>query len=97
MAIAIGVVLGAHDQASGDDDEDHLDVAVFSLAVTRTGAPDLANSQTWLNVSPGDNLQALLDTSPAGQAFRLAPGLYRLAQKSRPGTATSSTASLVRY
>ena len=79
VAIAIGVVFGAHDEASGDDHEDHLDVAV-SLAVTRTGAPDLANSQTWLNVSPDDNLQALVDSSPAGQAYRLAPGLYRLAQ-----------------
>ena len=32
------------------------------------------------NVSPSDNLQALVDSSPAGQAFRLAQGLYRLAQ-----------------
>jgi len=79
VAIGLGIVSGGHDQASGDDHQDHLDVAV-ALSVTHTGAPELANGQTWRSVSPSDNLQALVDSAPAGQAFRLAPGLYRLAQ-----------------
>src|SRR5262245_35702552 len=79
LAAVVGMRLGSHDNASGDDREDHLDVGV-SLTVNFTGAPKLAEGQSWRNLSPSDNLQAIVDASPAGQAFRLAPGVYRLAQ-----------------
>lgn len=77
IAIAVVVRLGGHDAALGDDREDHLDVAI-SLTVNFTGAPELPAGQTWRDVSPSDDLQALIKASPEGQAFRFAPGVYRL-------------------
>src|SRR4051794_23369976 len=77
IAVAVVVRLGGYDAASGDDREDHLDVAV-SLAVNFTGAPELPAGQTWRDVTPADDLQALIKASPDGQAFRFAPGVYRL-------------------
>src|SRR3954466_2213772 len=80
IAIVVAIRLGQTSGASeGKDVADHVDSAV-SLAVDFTAAPDLLAGQTWLTVSPGDDLQKAVENAPAGQAFRLTPGLYRLQQ-----------------